>query len=374
MRFIVFIFLISFFSCEDQSTQTSILDEKKEMQKPIQWVNYKSKNNPKAKHIVLISGDEEYRSEESLPQLAKILTEYHGFDCTVLFAQDPEKPGMIDPNYSFNIPGMEQLKEADLMILLTRFRALSEEQMQHFENYLLEGKPLLAIRTSTHAFNFKDKNHPFAHYGWNYNGEKKDWHLGFGKKILGETWYSHHGHHQQQSARGIIAPNAENHPLVNGIENGAMWGPSDVYGIRMPMGGDAQSIILGQTIDRTDPHDKTDPFYGMKESDKKIATESQSKKYNPNEPMPPIVWTKSFQIANGKKGQSVTSTIGAATDMTDEEVRRLFVNAAYHLLNLEVPKKAKVDFVGKYSPSAFAFHTDEYWEEKGLKVSDHLMN
>ena len=374
MRLIIFFFIFSFFSCENKSTETTQPAETKVMNEPIQWVNYQAKNNSKGKRIVLISGGEEYRSEESLPQLAKILTEHHGFDCTVLFAQDPEKPGIIDPNYSFNIPGMEQLKEADLMILLIRFRALPEEQMQHFENYLLEGKPLLAIRTSTHAFNFKDKNHAFAHYGWTYDGEKKDWHLGFGKKILGETWFSHHGQHQQQSARGIIAPDAKNHPLVNGIESGAMWGPSDVYGIRMPMGGDAQSIVFGQTIDRTDSHDEADTFYGMKESDQKIATESQNKKYNPNDPMPPIVWTKSYQISNGKKGQSVTSTIGAATDMVDEEVRRLFVNATYHLLNLDVPQKAKVDFVGKYAPSAFAFHTDEYWEEKGLKVSDHLKN
>jgi len=374
MRLIIFIFLFSSFGCENKPTETTKTEETKVVTEPIQWVNYKAKNNPKGKHVILISGDEEYRSEESLPQLAKILTEHHGFDCTVLFAQDPEKPGMIDPNYSFNIPGMEQLQEADLMILFTRFRALPEEQMQHFENYLLEGKPLLAIRTSTHAFNFKDKNHAFAHYGWNYDGEKTDWHLGFGKNILGETWYTHHGHHQQQSTRGIIAPNAENHPLVNGIESGAMWGPSDVYGIRMPMEGDAQSIILGQTIDRTDPHEEADPFYGLKESDEKIATESQSKKYNPNDPMPPIVWTKSYQMANGKKGQAITSTIGAATDMVDEEVRRLLINTTYHLLNIEVPQKAKVDFVGKYSPSAFAFHTDEYWEEKKLRVSDHVMN
>ncbi|MFK8008261.1 MAG: hypothetical protein AB8H03_18030 [Saprospiraceae bacterium] len=369
MRLLTFLFFLSFFSCEDQPTKTV---KTKVVKEPIQWVNYQAKNNSKSKHVVLISGDEEYRSEESLPQLAKILTEHHGFDCTVLFAQNPEQPGLIDPNYSFNIPGMDQLKEADLMILFTRFRALPEEQMAHFENYLLEGKPLLALRTSTHAFNFKDKNHAFAHYDWNYKGDKIDWHLGFGKKILGETWYSHHGHHQHQSARGIIAPNAENHPLVNGIESGAMWGPSDVYGIRMPMDGDAQSIILGQTIDRTDPHDKADPFYGMKESDDKIATTRQDKKYNPNDPMPPIVWTKSYQISNGKKGQSITSTIGAATDMADEEVRRLFVNATYHLLNMEVPQKAKVDFVGKYSPSAFAFHTDEYWKEKALKVENHL--
>jgi hypothetical protein len=58
----------------------------------------------KGKNIVLISGDEEYRSEESLPQLAKILSAYHGFRCTVLFAINP-KDGTIDPNQLDNIPG-----------------------------------------------------------------------------------------------------------------------------------------------------------------------------------------------------------------------------------------------------------------------------
>lgn len=372
MRLITLILLISFLSCENKSSESKKIIEKKTLNEPIQWVNYKSKKNSKRKRVVLISGDEEYRSEESLPQLAKILTEHHGFDCTVLFAQDPERPGLIDPNYSFNIPGMEQLKEADLMVLFTRFRALPEEQMQHIENFLLKGKPLLAIRTSTHAFNFQNKKHAFAHYGWNYNGNLSFWHLGFGKNILGETWFTHHGHHQQQSTRGIIAPNAKNHPLVNGIGNGTIWGPSDVYGIRVPMRDDAKSIILGQTIDRTARYDKSDPFYGLKESDLIIATENKDSTYNPNKEMPPIVWTKSYQIPDGQKGQSITSTIGAATDMVDEEVRRLFVNATYHLLGLNVPKKAKVDFVGKYAPSAFAFHTDEYWKKKGLKVESYL--
>ena len=74
----------------------------------------------KGKNIVLISGDEEYRSEESLPQLAKILSTYHGFRCTVLFAINP-KDGTIDPNQLDNIPGLEALDSADLMVILTRF-------------------------------------------------------------------------------------------------------------------------------------------------------------------------------------------------------------------------------------------------------------
>ena len=81
------------------------------------------------KHIVFISGDEEYRSEEALPQLGKILSKHHGFKCTVLFAIEKET-GKINPNVNNNIPGLEALKTADLMILFTRFRNLPDDQMQ----------------------------------------------------------------------------------------------------------------------------------------------------------------------------------------------------------------------------------------------------
>src|ERR1700720_1854191 len=84
----------------------------------------------KGKHIVLVSGDEEYRSEEALPQLGKILAKHHGFKCTVLFAIDA-KDGTINPNQNDNIPGLEALATADLMIIATRFRNLPDEQMKH---------------------------------------------------------------------------------------------------------------------------------------------------------------------------------------------------------------------------------------------------
>ena len=372
MKNYVYLFVFILASCQSSNTTTETEEEIQTT--PPQWVTYKAKNNAKGKHILLISGDEEYRSEEALPQLAKILTQHHGFDCTVLFAQHADKPGFIDPNHRYNISGLEKLASTDMMILFTRFRELPNEQMQHFEDYLLSGKPLIAIRTATHAFNFQDTTHAWRHYGFNYKGEKTEWHLGFGKLVLGETWYTHHGHHKQQSARGIIAQDAENHPIINGIENGAIWGPTDVYGIRMPMDGDAQSIILGQTIDRTEPFDENDTFYGLRETDTKVATVTGKgeNQYNPNEPMPPIAWTKSYQIPNGKTGKAFTSTIGAATDMADEEVRRLFVNAAYYMLGLEVPEKANVDIIGTYNPSAYAFKSDEHWIELNLQVKDYM--
>ena len=80
------------------------------------------------------------------PQLGKILAKRHGFKCTVLFAIDP-KTGFIKPNYQQNIPGMEALKTADLMVVFLRFRDLPDEQMKHFVDYVEAGKPIVALRT-----------------------------------------------------------------------------------------------------------------------------------------------------------------------------------------------------------------------------------
>src|ERR1700731_1387730 len=111
------------------------------------WVVYQGGDGPgKGKHIVFISGDEEYRSEEALPQLAKILSKHHGFKCTVLFAIDP-KDGTINPNVTTNIPGLEALKTADLMVIFTRFRNLPDEQMKHIVDYVESGKPIIGMGT-----------------------------------------------------------------------------------------------------------------------------------------------------------------------------------------------------------------------------------
>src|SRR5205085_9473244 len=106
------------------------------------WLTFGGSDGPgNGKHIVLISGDEEYRSEEALPQLAKILSTHHGFKCTVLFAIDTED-GTINPNQSDNIPGLEALQTADLLILFTRFRDLPDEQMRYLVDYIEAGKPV----------------------------------------------------------------------------------------------------------------------------------------------------------------------------------------------------------------------------------------
>src|SRR5207248_8660486 len=95
-----------------------------------EYAVFEGKSGPGAgKRVVLLSGDEEYRSEESLPQLARILAERHGFTCTVLFAINPTD-GTIDPNVRTNLPGAEALDSAEVVVMLLRFREWPDEQMK----------------------------------------------------------------------------------------------------------------------------------------------------------------------------------------------------------------------------------------------------
>src|SRR5688572_9734708 len=118
----------------------------------------------KNKHIVLLSGDEEYRSEESLPMLAKILSQRHGFKTTVLFALDAD--GTINPENQKSLPGSDALDSADLIIMGLRFRAWSDDAMKRFVAAYERGVPLIALRTSTHAFNFPAGSQ-WAKFSWN---------------------------------------------------------------------------------------------------------------------------------------------------------------------------------------------------------------
>ncbi len=307
-------------------------------------VVFEGKSGPgHGKHVVLVSGDEEYRSEEGLPQLAKILAERHGFKCTVLFAID-KTDGTINPNQNDNIPGLEALDSADLLILFTRFRNLPDEQMRHVADYIEAGKPVVGLRTATHAFN-PAKESSFARYGW----QSKDWDGGFGRQVLGETWINHHGGHGTQSTRGIVAPGQQDHPILRGIKDGDIWGPTDVYGVRLPLPGDSRPLVLGQVL------------VGMKSDDKPLAGPK-------NDPMMPIAWTKTYKSPSGKTGRAFTTTMGASQDLSSEGLRRLLVNASYWALDMadQIPAESNVDLVGEYAPTPFGHNS----YKKGVKPED----
>jgi len=330
------------------------------------WVHYKGHDGPgKGKHVVLISGDEEYRSEEALPQLAKILSREHGFDCTVLFAIDP-KTGFVNPNNRQSIPGLSQLKDADLVIVATRWRDLPEKDLAAIYDYLKAGKPVIGIRTASHAFKPEGQS-MFDYLSDTYTGEKSEWHGGFGRLVLGEHWISHHGKHKHESTRGIVAPGLGDHPITRGIKSGDIWGATDVYGVRLPLPGDSQPLILGEVTARKGEYDETDLFYGMRPDDGPAVSGPK------NNPMMPIAWTKTYQIPDGKPGRAFMSTIGASVDLLNEATRRLLVNAAYWGVGLEdqIPKEGtRVDIVGKFEPTQFGFHKDDYWANRKMSLDE----
>ncbi len=308
------------------------------------WVTYEGGAGPgQGKHIVLIAGDEEYRSEEALPQLGKILARRHGFKCTVLFPIDPET-GEIHPNIS-NIPGLEALKDADLMVIATRFRNLPDEQMRHIDDYVKSGRPIIGLRTATHAFKIPG-DRQYAKYNWN-NPDG-----GFGRVVLGETWVAHHGHHGKEATRGILVEDQKNHPILRGIKDGEIFGPTDVYTVKLPLPGDSQPLVLGEVV------------AGMDYDDPAV----EGKK---NDPMMPVAWTKTYSWDGGKTGRVFTTTMGAAEDLSYEGTRRLLVNAAYWAVGLEdkIPASSNVDLVGEFKPTKYKF--DGF--KKGVKPSDHAM-
>lgn len=330
-----------------------------------QWQSYAGESGRgKGKKVVLISGDEEYRSEEGMSQLGKILSQRHGFDCTVLYSQNPDEPGIIDPNFQNNIPGLEALRTADLMIIATRFRDLPNAQMKEFNDYLKSGRPVIGMRTSTHAFNIGDKDSKWAHWSFNYKGDKKAWTKGFGELVLGSTWVSHHGWHKYESTRGILAGK---HEIGNGIGEGDIWGPSDVYGVNLPLIGDSEAIVFGEVVAGMG---KRHPAIGPGPYDK-VPGYGKEAGFHKNAPMMPVAWTKSYQIPGGTKGKVFATTMGASNDLAVEGTRRLVVNGVFWSLGIPVPKNGtNVALVGEYKPSMFGFMKGDYWEERDLKVSD----
>jgi len=305
------------------------------------WVKYEGGQGPgEGKHIVFITGDEEYRSEEAMPMMAKILSVRHGFDCTVLFAMD-DATGTIDPTNQTNIKGMHFVKDADLVVIFTRFRELPDDQMKYFVDYLEAGKPVIGLRTSTHAFSYsRNKDSQYAHFHW----QSSDWPGGFGQQVFGETWVNHHGHHGSESTRGVIEGRHKSHPILIGVKD--IWGPTDVYGTaHLPK--DISVLVHGVTLSGMQPDSL--PNY--------------------DKPLMPVAWVREHQGKHGNSNRIFCSTMGAATDLVSADLRRLLVNACYWGLKMEnqIKPDSNVDYVGTFKPTQFGFGKFV----KGIKPESH---
>ena len=302
------------------------------------WLTYAGGEGPgKGKRIVLIAADQEYRSEQSMPMMAKILSTHHGFDCTVLFAVNDK--GEVDPTMpvypekgkelkEHHIPGLEHLATADLVIFFPRLLTLPMSERELIVRYIDSGKPFMALRTANHGFH--------AALPYKINGKQVNW----GNDVLGGSFMGHHGRWQADSTRGIIVKEQQHHPILTGVSD--IWGNSDVYrtykeGSSLPEGNTA--LVWGQ------------PLIGRNHDDEP----------NPKlEPLP-VAWFKYWQTSEGKNARVFQSTMGSGHDLESAGLRRLIINAVFWGLEMEstITPNLSIDIVGTYKPLKSGFNYAE---------------
>jgi type 1 glutamine amidotransferase len=301
-------------------------------------VVYQGTKGPGAgKHIVFLAGDHEYRSEESLPALARILAKHYGFKCSVFFTTDP-KTGFIEPGSS-NISGLEALRSADLLVVFLRFQDFPDDQMRHIVDYLDRGGPVVGFRTATHAFQILRPDAKFLKYTWKgvegYPG-------GFGRQILGETWVSHYGKNHAQSSRLLLEADQSGHPILRGVTD--VWVQSGGYTAK-PIEG-SHILAKGQILDGMTP-------------DSAPAKDKDTL---------PVAWYRTYTTSSGKSGRVFATTHGASEDLLNEGFRRMAVNACLWAAGLEgkIRPSSDISFVGPYQPTTFSFGG----HAKGVKPAD----
>jgi len=309
------------------------------------WISYEAKDGPgDGKHIVLLSGDEEYRSEEGLPMLAKILSERHGFKTTVLFSVNDQ--GVIDPDNQQSLSHPEFLEDADAVIMLLRFRNWPDETMKYFDAAFKRGIPIIGLRTSTHAFNYPgNRETEYRHYNQ------------FGKNVLGENWVSHWGGHKREATRGAIEASSKDDPILRGVKD--VFGDSDVY--EAYPRADAKILVRGEVLKGMKPGDPAAKYNKKRRSD--------GKEQDINTPMMPVAWSRLHKHDDGTTNKIFTTTLGAATDLQSEGLRRMIVNSVYWGLDLDVPNAADVTYVDDFEPTMYGFKTFR----RGIRAEDHAV-
>ncbi|QQS47099.1 MAG: ThuA domain-containing protein [Acidobacteriota bacterium] len=249
-------------------------------------------------HVVFVTGDHEYSSEETMPIIAAELEKNYGMDVAVLKSA-PDENGEED------IPGMEALEKADLAVLFLRWRRLPKEQLEHLRKYLDSGRPAVAFRTTTHAFNY-----PAGH-------ELERWN-GFASDYLGAPpgWGGGHFHYGHTSSTDVrIAEGAEKDPILTGVEE-AFSVRSWLYHVvpKFPP-ADAKRLLIGRAAN----------------SERKDAVEN------------PVAWT----WRNRAGGRVFMTTLGHPEDFEVESMQRLVINGIHWAAGKPVPRrwagKLKID-------------------------------
>jgi type 1 glutamine amidotransferase len=243
-----------------------------------------SQADAKAPHVVLVTGDHEYKSERTMPAVARELEQRYGFKTTVLYARP-------DPQHDNDIPGLEALEHADLAVFFLRWRKLPQDQLAHIKKYLDSGRPVVGFRTTTHAFLYPKGD------------EREPWN-NFGPDVLGAPWIYHYGH--ESSTDVTVIPEAADHPILTGVPK-EFHVRSWLYQVLPDYPPkEATRLLLGHSVGPSDRKQRQDN---------------------------PVAWT--YKTKAG--GRVFATTMGHPDDFDVPAFRRVVVNGIHWALGRPVP-------------------------------------
>ncbi len=277
-------------------------EQKKEESNLISTKNRPQELTEEQPHIVFVTGDEEYRSEESMPMLARLAKRELGAKITLCYALDED--GYIAPNRTDHIEGLEALKTADLLVLFTRFRTLPEKERNWIINYVESGKPIVGFRTSTHAFKYEQDSLAY----WN-----DEWPT----KVFGQQWITHHGHFDDGKNPLTQVSKIDNttHPILNGFRELKVYSwLYHVDGGEWKLFGDSAPILTGTSLKS------------------KHQMEGNLEKFPLTNP---VAWTKSYTGNAGITARVFFTTLGHPYDFKLLEIRKIALNGIFWALEKE---------------------------------------
>ncbi|YCM46544.1 ThuA domain-containing protein [Verrucomicrobiaceae bacterium 227] len=246
----------------------------------------------KKPHVVLVVGTLHYSPELTMPLFAKELERF-GFRTTVVMGE-----GNPETKTNNVLPGIEALAEADLAIFFTRFLKLPDAEWKPIEDYLKSGKPVIGLRTASHAFKYPG-NHP-----------RFDWNDGFGRRVFGSPYVVH----QSSETKIRTIPKNASHPIMTHITKIGWTSPGTLYLTHLDK--DCLPLVSGSGT-------------GRERLLKKSFGEIQVKK------------TETASVAwawkNEWGGKSFYTSLGHPGDFAEESFNRMLVNAVHWGLDRPAP-------------------------------------
>lgn len=225
-----------------------------------------------AANLVFMIGEDEYLTWETLPEFAKKDVEPLGHRVTIIHAD------VADKN---NFPGLvEALRDADLLLVSVRRRTPLKEQLDAVRAYLAAGKPLIGIRTASHAFALRAKD--------KLTDSKLSIWQDFDPEVLGGHYVNHHGEGPKTAV--TLAAGAETHPILKNVSLAKLTSACSLYKVS-PLTATTKPLLIG-TI--------------------------------PDQPAEPIAWTNQF---GPKQARVFYTSLGGADDFKSPDFRRLLLNA-----------------------------------------------